>query len=144
MVAAKALRDEAASSELVGRRLLEFKANASPSSTQELVRLDHLEGDDPERFAAEMWEIHEDFGLPVLGCCGTDDRHMRALAARMAPTGSASWAGGAAFPRRGSFQTLLAGRTMTAERRNPTTSTSLPVSSGASSGSSGSACQSSP
>ncbi|MDQ3913427.1 MAG: homocysteine S-methyltransferase family protein [Actinomycetota bacterium] len=90
-VAAKALRDEAASPGLVGRRLLEFKANASPLSTQELVRLDHLEGDDPERFAAEMWEIHEDFGLPVLGgCCGTDDRHMRALAARMAPTGSAS------------------------------------------------------
>ena len=91
LAAARALRDEAPSSELVGRRLLEFKANASPLSTQELVRLDHLEGDDPERFAAEMWEIHEDFGLPVLGgCCGTDDRHMRALAARMAPTGSTS------------------------------------------------------
>jgi methionine synthase I (cobalamin-dependent) len=79
------------SSERVGRRFLEFKANASPLSTQEIVRLDHLEGDDPERFAAEMWEIHEDFGLPVLGgCCGTDDRHMRTLAARMAPTGSTS------------------------------------------------------
>jgi methionine synthase I (cobalamin-dependent) len=91
LVAAKALRDEAASSERVGHRLLEFRANASPLSTQELVRLDHLEGDDPERFAGEMWEIHEDFGLPVLGgCCGTDDRHMRALAARMAPTGSTS------------------------------------------------------
>ena len=88
-VASRALRHEAGTSGLVGRRLLEFKANASPLSTQDLVRLDHLEGDDPERFAAEMWEIHEDFGLPVLGgCCGTDDRHMRALAARMAPTGS--------------------------------------------------------
>jgi methionine synthase I (cobalamin-dependent) len=32
-----------------------------------------------------MWKIHEDFGLRVLGgCCGTDDRHIRALAARMA------------------------------------------------------------
>jgi methionine synthase I (cobalamin-dependent) len=38
-----------------------------------------------------MWEIHEDFGLPVLGgCCGIDDRHIRALAARMAPTSSTS------------------------------------------------------
>jgi methionine synthase I (cobalamin-dependent) len=36
----------------------------------------------------EIWKIHEDFGLPVLGfCCETDDRHMRALAVRMAPTG---------------------------------------------------------
>ncbi len=83
-VVARALRDEAAS-ELVGRRLLELKANASASSTGELVRLDHLEGDDPERFAAGMWEIHREFGLRVLGgCCGTDDRHIRALAAKVA------------------------------------------------------------
>ena len=67
------------------RRLLEFKANASPMSTEELAKLDHLEGDDPESFTAGMWALHEGFGLRVLGgCCGTDDRHMRALAARMA------------------------------------------------------------
>ena len=37
-------------------------------------------GDELERFADEMWQIHRDFGLRVLGgCCGTDDRHMRAL-----------------------------------------------------------------
>jgi homocysteine S-methyltransferase len=54
-------------------------------STGELVKLDHLEGDDPETFAAGMWGIHEDFGLRIVGgCCGTDDRHVRALAARMA------------------------------------------------------------
>jgi homocysteine S-methyltransferase len=83
-VVARALRDEAAS-ELVGRRLLELKANASALSTEELVRLDHLEGDDPERFAAGMCEIHREFGLRVLGgCCGTDDRHIRALAAKIA------------------------------------------------------------
>lgn len=84
-IAAAALRDEAVFSDLVARRLNEFKANASPLSPEELVKLDHPEGDDPERFAAEMWGIHEDFGLRVLGgCCGTDDRHVRALAARMA------------------------------------------------------------
>jgi homocysteine S-methyltransferase len=55
-------------------------------SPEELVRLDHPEGDDPDLFAAEMWSLHEDFGLRILGgCCGTDDRHIRALAARMAP-----------------------------------------------------------
>ncbi len=87
-IAATALRDEAVFSDLVARRLNEFKANASPLSPEELVKLDHPEGDDPERFATEMWEIHEDFGLRVLGgCCGTDDRHMRALAVRMAATG---------------------------------------------------------
>jgi methionine synthase I (cobalamin-dependent) len=33
--------------------------------------------------------IHRDFGLRVLGgCCGTDDRHMRALALRMASAAS--------------------------------------------------------
>jgi S-methylmethionine-dependent homocysteine/selenocysteine methylase len=84
-VAARALRGERVFSDLVARRLVEFKANASALSTTELVQLDHPEGDDPEHFAAGMWEIHEDFGLRILGgCCGTDDRHMRALAARMA------------------------------------------------------------
>lgn len=82
-VVARALRDEAAW-EFAGHRLLELKANASALSTEELVKLDHLEGDDPEHFAAGMFEIHKQFGLRVLGgCCGTDDRHIRALAARM-------------------------------------------------------------
>jgi homocysteine S-methyltransferase len=87
-IAAGALRDEAVFSDLVARRLNEFKANASPLSPEELVQLDHLEGDEPELFAAEMWEIHENVGMRVLGgCCGTDDRHMRALALRMEAMG---------------------------------------------------------
>ena len=84
-IAATALRGEAVFSGLGARRLIEFKANASPLSPEELVQLDHPEGDDPELFATEMWSLQEDFGLRILGgCCGTDDRHMRALAARMA------------------------------------------------------------
>jgi methionine synthase I (cobalamin-dependent) len=32
--------------------------------------------------------MDERFGLQILGgCCGTDDRHLRALAARMAAAG---------------------------------------------------------
>jgi S-methylmethionine-dependent homocysteine/selenocysteine methylase len=90
-IAATALRDEAVFSDLVARRLKEFKANASPLSPEELVQLDHPEGDDPDLFATEMWALHQDFGLPILGgCCGTDDRHMRALAARMADAERAS------------------------------------------------------
>jgi S-methylmethionine-dependent homocysteine/selenocysteine methylase len=66
-------------------RVLECKANGSPLTPAELVALDHLEGDAPEPFAAAMWRLHLDHGLRVLGgCCGTDDRHMRALGALMA------------------------------------------------------------
>lgn len=66
-------------------RVLECKANGSPLTPAELVALDHLEGDAPEPFAAAMWALHVDHGLRVLGgCCGTDDRHMRALGALMA------------------------------------------------------------
>jgi homocysteine S-methyltransferase len=84
-IAAGALRDEAVFSDLVARRLNEFKENASSSSREEFVRLDHPKGDEPERLADEMWQIHRDFGLRVPGgCFGTDDRHMRALALRMA------------------------------------------------------------
>lgn len=84
-VVERTLRHEAGFSGLAGDRLLELKANASSLSTEELVKLDHLEGDDPERFAAGMWEIHNDFGLRILGgCCGTDDRHIRALARLLA------------------------------------------------------------
>lgn len=79
-VARRALQD---APDLVARRLPGLKANASAMSTEELVKLDHLEGDDPETFAAGMWGLREEFGLRVLGgCCGTDYRHVRALAAR--------------------------------------------------------------
>jgi S-methylmethionine-dependent homocysteine/selenocysteine methylase len=50
-IAARALWNERAFSDLVARRLVGFKANASALSTEELVRLDHPEGDDPESFA---------------------------------------------------------------------------------------------
>lgn len=66
-------------------RVLECKANGSPLTPAELVALDHPESDDPEPFAAAMWRLHTDHGLRILGgCCGTDDRHMRALGALMA------------------------------------------------------------
>jgi S-methylmethionine-dependent homocysteine/selenocysteine methylase len=65
-------------------RILELKANGSRLSTEELVKLDHAQSDPPDRFAAEMWDVHERFGLRVLGgCCGTDDRHIAALAERL-------------------------------------------------------------
>lgn len=66
-------------------RVLECKANGSRLTPAELVALDHLDGDDPDTFAAGLWRLRTDHGLRVLGgCCGTDDRHMRALGALMA------------------------------------------------------------
>jgi len=66
-------------------RVLECKANGSALTPAELVALDHLESDPPQTFAADMWRLHTEYGLRVLGgCCGTDERHMQALGALMA------------------------------------------------------------
>jgi homocysteine S-methyltransferase len=66
-------------------RVRELKANGSPLPTAELVRLDHLASDPPEVFADRMWQLHERFGLQVIGgCCGTGADHIAALARRIA------------------------------------------------------------
>lgn len=79
-VAAKALAEVAGSG-----RVRELKANGSPLPTAELVRLDHLDSDPPELFAERIWELHERFGLQVIGgCCGTGTDHIAALAGRIA------------------------------------------------------------
>jgi homocysteine S-methyltransferase len=66
-------------------RVRELKANGSPLPTAELVRLDHLASDPPELFAERIWDLHERFGLQVIGgCCGTGAAHIAALAERLA------------------------------------------------------------
>jgi homocysteine S-methyltransferase len=71
-------------------RIIELKANGSPLHTNELVRLDHLETTPPEEFAELLWSVHRAHPeLRVIGgCCGTDDRHMRALGRLMAASGA--------------------------------------------------------
>jgi S-methylmethionine-dependent homocysteine/selenocysteine methylase len=62
-------------------RLREVKANASALSPDQLVTLDHVDTGDPEAWAGAMARLGRDAGIPVLGgCCGTDGRHLRALA----------------------------------------------------------------
>lgn len=62
-------------------RLREVKANASVLSPDRLVTLDHVDTGDPEDWADSMANLGRDAGIPVLGgCCGTDGRHLRALA----------------------------------------------------------------
>lgn len=66
-------------------RLIGFQANTSRKAPGELEGLAELETEDPEIFAGRMAALRDRFGLRVLGgCCGTDGRHIRALAARLA------------------------------------------------------------
>jgi homocysteine S-methyltransferase len=83
-VLGEALRGDERLRRLGGVRLLGFRSNASRRPPEELEGLDHLEAEAPERLADEMVALREEFGLKVLGgCCGTDDRHIAALAGRL-------------------------------------------------------------
>ncbi len=63
-------------------RVLGFKANTCALSPEELDGAVELHSEDPEVFAKELLAIYREYNLKVIsGCCGTDDRHIRALAA---------------------------------------------------------------
>ena len=73
----------------VASRVIGLKANASNLPPDQLDKLDHLEEGQPERFAELMLDLRRDYGLRLLGgCCGTDDRHIRAIASRVAAESS--------------------------------------------------------
>jgi homocysteine S-methyltransferase len=75
-------------------RLIGFQGNASRKPPSELEGLPELDSEDPGRFAASMLHLHRRYGLRILGgCCGTDARHIRAIAAGLQPT-SASFGSG--------------------------------------------------
>ena len=62
-------------------RLTGLQANTSDKPHNELDGSDATETMDPDEFARAMHALHKRWGLKVLGgCCGTDDRHIRALA----------------------------------------------------------------
>jgi len=85
-IIAEALASSNASG-VAGQRLLEARVNASRLAPEALAKLDHLDSEDPETLADATFSLYTRFGLRVLGgCCGTDDRHLRALARRMAAT----------------------------------------------------------
>lgn len=79
-----ALRELHAASPRAAARLREVKANGSALAPDELVALDHPVCDPPDVFAAAMHQIGTTFDVPILGgCCGTDARHLAALARRL-------------------------------------------------------------
>ena len=67
-------------------RMIGLQANTSALSPEELDGSSELHGADPEQFADAMVAVRDRFGLTLLGgCCGTDARHLAAVAARVRP-----------------------------------------------------------
>ena len=73
------------SSILVRQRIVGLLANTAARSPEELDGSESLVEEDPATFGSTVAALHRDLGLKILGgCCGTDDRHIRALAAQLA------------------------------------------------------------
>jgi homocysteine S-methyltransferase len=72
------------SSPLVRQRIIGLLANTAALNPEELDASATLVEEDPETFAMGVAALHSELGLKLLGgCCGTDNRHIRALAARL-------------------------------------------------------------
>jgi homocysteine S-methyltransferase len=72
------------SSDLVRQRVIGLLANTAPLSPEELDASSSLVTEEPATFAAAVAALGQTLGLQILGgCCGTDDRHIRALAERL-------------------------------------------------------------
>ncbi len=71
---------------LVAERLAGLQANTSPLAPEELDGRGDLAAEEPERLAEAMMALRAAHGLRILGgCCGTDGRHLEALARRLRP-----------------------------------------------------------
>jgi len=73
------------SSSYVRQRILGLFANTAALTPEELDNSESLVEEDPDIFGQAVAELHAEFGLKLLGgCCGSDDRHIRSLAIRLA------------------------------------------------------------
>jgi S-methylmethionine-dependent homocysteine/selenocysteine methylase len=80
-----ALLHEVNSSPLVRERIAGLLANTAALNPEELDNSTGLVEEEPETFARSVAGLHEELGMKILGgCCGTDDRHIRCLAKRLA------------------------------------------------------------
>lgn len=79
-IAAQALRDEKPQY----KRILGIKANGSSKPPEELLTLQKAEADEPDLFADELIALGEKHHFKIYGgCCGTDTRHLAALARKL-------------------------------------------------------------
>jgi homocysteine S-methyltransferase len=83
--ARSALMHETNSSAMVRQRVIGLLANTAALSPEEIDDSTSLVEEDPESFGNSVAALHRELGLKILGgCCGTDDRHIRSLAAQLA------------------------------------------------------------
>lgn len=83
-----ALMHEANSSSLVRQRIIGLLANTAALSPEDLNDSTSLVEEDPGLFGRSVAGLHRELGLKILGgCCGTDERHIRSLAAHLAEGG---------------------------------------------------------
>ncbi len=72
-------------------RVVGYQGNTSAKSPAELEGLAELDTEDPETFAAAVLRVARRYGLRILGgCCGTDGRHIRAIALQTTSAGAGS------------------------------------------------------
>ena len=79
-----ALEHEENSSSLVRQRTIGLLANTAALSPEELNDSENLVEEDPNTFGKSVARLGSELGFKILGgCCGTDDRHIRALAQQL-------------------------------------------------------------
>ena len=80
-----ALLHDVNSSPMVRQRIVGLLANTAALSPEDLNDSTTLVEEDPETFGQSVAAMHNELGLKILGgCCGTDQRHISSLAARLA------------------------------------------------------------
>ena len=80
-----ALLHKVNSSSRVRDRVVGLLANTAALNPEELDHSIHLVAEAPETFGQSVAGLHGELGMKILGgCCGTDDRHIRYLASRLA------------------------------------------------------------
>lgn len=84
-LARAALLHESNSSPMVRERIIGLLANTAALSPEDLDNSTKLIEEQPETFAEDVAALSRELGMKILGgCCGTDDRHIRCLAALLA------------------------------------------------------------
>jgi homocysteine S-methyltransferase len=88
--AREALLHKENSSPLVRQRVIGVLANTAALSPEDLDESALLVEEEPATFGRTVAALHTELGLKILGgCCGTDDRHIRSLAALLADNSKA-------------------------------------------------------
>jgi len=80
-----AMMHEGNSSSLVRDRVKGLLANTAALTPEELDNADALVEEEPAVFGRDLAALNRELGIKILGgCCGTDERHIDNLAARLA------------------------------------------------------------